>query len=192
MKTIILASASAQRKELLKRGGIAFKVIPSKAVEVTEITTNCTDLVKKNALLKAREVASRVKNGIVIGADTLVYVGNNQIIGKPKDLRDAKRILKLLFSRPHWVYTGVAVVDARTKKTVVGCEKTKVFMNHLSDQEIDTYHNRISPLDKAGGFDIEGHGGMFIRRIEGCYSNVIGLPMARLRKILKEFDINVF
>ena len=192
MKTIILASASLQRKELLQRGGIACKVVPSKAAEITQITTNCSDLVKKNALLKAREVASRVKKGIVIGADTLVYVGNNQIIGKPKDLKDAKRILKLLFSRPHWVYTGVAVIDAHTQKTVIACEKTKVFMNHLSDQEIDIYHKRISPLDKAGGFDIEGHGGLFIRRIEGCYSNVIGLPMARLRKMLKEFNINVF
>ncbi len=192
MKTIILASASPQRKELLQRGGIAFKVIPSRAEEINKITTNCSDLVKRNARLKAKEVAARVKKGIVIGADTLVYAGNKETIGKPKDMKDAKRILKLLFSRPHWVYTGVAVMDAQTKKTIVGCEKTKVYMNHLSDQEIDTYHNRISPLDKAGGFDIEGHGGMFIRRIEGCYSNVIGLPMARLREMLKEFNINVF
>ena len=189
---IILASASAQRKELLRRGGMSCQVIPSRAKEMTKIRTTCADLVKQNAVLKAKEVASRVKHGIVIGADTLVYGGDKKIIGKPRDLKDAKRILRELFARPHWVYTGVCIIDASTGKTAVGYEKTKVYMNHLSDGEIDIYHKKVSPLDKAGGFDIEGHGGLFIRRIEGCYSNVIGLPMAKLREMLKKFGIYVF
>lgn len=191
MPLIILASNSAQRKNLLKTAGLKFKVIPSRVQEVHRIVTTCEALVKHNALLKAREVAGRFRSGIIIGADTVVYGGGKQIIGKPKDLKDARRILKRLFSRPHWVYTGVAVVNARTGRMVLGCEKTKVFMHHLSDGEISRYHDKTSPLDKAGGFDIEGHGGLFIRRIEGCYSNVIGLPMARLRLMLKHIGVEI-
>ena len=192
MKTIILASASVQRQELLRRCGMKFTVQTSRIHEITKIQTTCAALVQRNALLKARDVASRRREGIVVGADTLVYVGHKTIIGKPRNLKEAKKILKILFSHPHWVYTGVAIIDAATQRTRVDYEKTKVYMNHLSDAEIDRYHTRISPLDKAGGFDIEGHGGLFIRRIEGGYSNVIGLPMAKLREMLKEFGIFIF
>jgi septum formation protein len=191
MKPIILASASVQRKKLLKLAGIPFVVRPSHATEKEVITTTCSALVKQNALSKARGVAGRSKKGIVIGADTIVYAGHRQIIGKPKDLEDAKRILKILFSRPQWVYTGVAVVDIDSGREIVDYEKTKVFMHHLSDEEIDRYHRITSPLDKAGGFDIEGRGGLFINRIEGCYSNVIGLPMAKLRVMLKKLDVSL-
>ncbi|MCK5580454.1 MAG: septum formation protein Maf [Candidatus Omnitrophica bacterium] len=191
MKNIILASASAQRKKLFDLAGIKFTVKPSKAKEVQKITSTCSALVKHNALLKAHDVAARLKEGIVVGADTIVYAGGGKIIGKPKDLKDAKRILKILFSRPQWVYTGVAVVDAATKDELVDYEKTKVFMHKLSDKEIDRYHRVTSPLDKAGGFDIEGRGGLFINRIEGCYSNVIGLPMAKLRVMLGDFGVEI-
>lgn len=155
------------------------------------MTTRCSWLVKHNALLKAREVAGRVKSGIVIGADTLVYAGQGRIIGKPKNLKEAREILRILFSGPQWVYTGVAVIDAANQREVVDYEKTKIFMHHLSDEEIDRYHKHTPPTDKAGGFDIEGRGGLFIRRIEGCYANVIGLPMAKLRLMLKEFDVDL-
>jgi septum formation protein len=191
MKSIILASASAQRKNLLKTTGLKFKVITSRVHEEHRITSTCKALVKHNALLKARDVAGRVRCGIVIAADTVVYGGGRKIIGKPRDLREARQVLKNLFSRPHWVYTGVAVVDVKSGKTVLDCEKTKVFMHHLSDAEIARYHDHTPPMDKAGGFDIEGRGGLFIRRIEGCYSNVIGLPMAKLRLMLKKLDIEV-
>ena len=188
MTHIILASASAQRRKLLEGAGIKIKVYPSRVHEKHVITTTCAALVKHNALLKAEDVASRLNKGIVIGADTVVYAGG-KLIGKPKDLADAKRILKILFSRPQWVYTGVAVIDAATGRRVVDYEKTKVFMHRLSDDEIARYHRKTTPLDKAGGFDIEGRGGLFIRRIEGCYSNVIGLPMAKLRMMLKKLGI---
>ncbi|OGX07371.1 MAG: septum formation protein Maf [Omnitrophica WOR_2 bacterium GWA2_47_8] len=191
MKKIILASSSPQRRKLLKRCGIKFVVHPSRAHEETNVKTTCADLVKHNALLKAKDVALHYKEGLVIGADTLVYDGHKHIIGKPKDLKEAKRILKQLFSHPHWVYTGVAILDAASQKRIVDYEKTKVFMNHLSDEEIGRYHNRVSPLDKAGGFDIEGHGGLFIRKIEGCYANVIGLPIAKLRLMLEEFGVRI-
>jgi septum formation protein len=188
---IILASGSPQRKALLKSLGVPFKVKRSQAEEAHKITSNCANLVKKNALLKAQDVAGRVREGIVIGADTVVYTGNKQIIGKPKNDKDARRILRILFSAPQWVYTGVAVVDARTGIQAISYEKTKVHMYPLSDQEINNYHKKMAPYDKAGGFDIEGYGSLFIKRIEGCYTNVIGLPMAKLAIMLKEFNINL-
>ncbi len=189
MKNIILASGSAQRRKLLAMAGLTFKVRRSSAEEILKITSTCAALVKKNALLKAQNVAGKVRSGIVIGADTVVYGGGKRLILKPKNLADARRILKEMFAKPHWVYTGVAVIDAASGKTAVSYEKTKVYMYPLTRAEMDQYHNHISPLDKAGGFDIEGRGGTFIHRIEGCYTNVIGLPMVRLRIMLKEFGI---
>lgn len=189
---IILASASPQRRKLLKAAGVKFSVIPSAAKELHRITGNCASLVEHNALLKARAVAAGLKSGIVIGADTIVYASKpHRIIGKPKNLKEAKKILKWFFSGPQWVYTGVAIIDVANKKTWVDYEKTKLYMLELSDEEIDRYHGKTNPLDKAGGFDIEGRGGLFIRRIEGCYSNVIGLPMAKLRIMLKKVGVTI-
>lgn len=187
---IYLASASPQRRKLLKFAGVRFTVRPSHVPEEQKIRSTCADLVKHNALIKAEHLARQLKKGIVIGADTVVYAGG-RIIGKPKNLKEAKQVLKVLFSRPQWVYTGVAVINAGTGKRVVDYEKTRIFMHQLSDEEIDRYHGITSPLDKAGGFDIEGRGGLFINRIEGCYSNVIGLPMARLRVMLKKFGVSI-
>jgi Zn-dependent protease with chaperone function len=127
----------------------------------------------------------------VIGADTTVYVGGKKIIGKPADLKEAKANLKLLMSHPHWVYTGVAVVDVAAKKEIIDYEKTKIFMTKLTDEAIDEYYRHMSPLDKAGGFDIEGKGSVFIRRIEGCYFNVVGLPLAKLRTMLKKVGVHI-
>ncbi len=191
MKRIILASASVQRRKLLKLAGIPFTVRPSHAKEIKKIKTTCAALVKDNALLKAGDIAAKVKDGIIIAADTVVYAGGGQLIGKPRSFKDARRILKILSSGPGWVYTGVAVIDARAGKRYVDYEKTKIFMQKLTDSEMDCYHSKTFPLDKAGGFDIEGRGGLFIKRIEGCYSNVIGLPMAKLRIMLKKVGISV-
>jgi len=191
MTKIILASNSPQRKKLLKYFGLKFSVRPSNVDEIMKITSTCSSLVKKNAELKAMDVASRAKEGIVIGSDSVVYLGGKKIIGKPRSLKEAKKNLKKLFATPHWVYTGVAIVDAKTGRKLVDHEKTKIFMTSLSDKEIDRYHKIVDPSGKAGGFDIEGWGSIFIRRIEGCYSNVIGLPMAKTAKMLKKFGISV-
>ncbi|HOW35110.1 MAG TPA: Maf family nucleotide pyrophosphatase [Candidatus Omnitrophota bacterium] len=189
MKKIILASGSPHRKELLKLLGLKFIVKKSRARETKEIVTTCEALVKENALNKARDVAGRLNEGIVIGADTLVYLENGTIIGKPRNLAEAKKILKYLSCHPSWVYTGLAVIDAKTGKTIQGCEKTKIFMEELSDTEINRYYAHVSPFDKAGGFDIEGRGGVWIKRIEGCYFNVVGLPISRLYQMLKKFGV---
>ncbi len=190
-KKIILASASPQRKKLLQLLGVRFTVRPSRAEEVKEIRTTCSSLVKENALRKAEDIASRIKKGVIIGADTVVSIGPKSIVGKPRDLRDARRILKILFSRPQWVYTGIAVIDVQTGQRIVDYEKTKVFMLPLTNKEISHYHARVNPFDKAGGFDIEGWGSIFIHRIEGCYSNVIGLPMAKLAQMLKKVGVSI-
>lgn len=191
VKKLILASRSPQRRKLLKLLGLRFSVRPSGIREITRITTTCSALVKENALRKAADAAARLEKGIVIGADTLVYAGNKRIIGKPRDFKDARRILRILFSRPQWVYTGIAVVDAATGQRFVDYEKTKVFMIPLTEKEIALYHRRVNPFDKAGGFDIEGWGSIFIHRIEGCYSNVIGLPMAKLAGMLKKAGVSI-
>ncbi|HQP09846.1 MAG TPA: Maf family protein [Candidatus Omnitrophota bacterium] len=191
MKKLILASASLQRQKLLKDLGVQFAVKVSQAQEAQKIRSTCSALVKHNALLKAQDVAARLKSGVVVGADTVVYDGHKNLIGKPRNLQDAKKMLHALFSKPHWVYTGVAVIDAATGKRAVDYEKTKVFMLPLTDEEIDRYHRKVSPLDKAGGFDIEGGGSVFIHRIEGCYTNVIGLPIAKLAMMLRRFGVSI-
>ena len=171
--------------------GIKFTVTVSKAKEKRRIRTNCGDLVMENALAKARGVAGRFAGGVVIAADTVVLVGK-KIVGKPKNIKDAFRTLKLLSQKPQWVYTGIAVIDIDRDKIYTAFDKTKVYMYHLSDKQIKNYFSRVSPLDKAGSFDIQGFGSVFIDRIEGCFYNVVGLPMAKLSKILNKAGIDVF
>jgi septum formation protein len=191
MKKLILASGSPQRRKLMKILGLPFIVRPSRAKESARLTRGCAHLVKTNALLKALDVARGLREGIVIGSDTVVLSSKERLVGKPRNMREAKKNLKELMAGPHWVYSGVAVVDAHSGRKDVGFEKTKVFMTKISDKEINRYHKLVSPLDKAGGFDIEGKGALFIGRIEGCYFNVVGLPLAKLASMLKKFGVSV-
>jgi len=191
MRKIILASRSKARQKLLRQIGLKFTVVESKAKESRKLKGTCQALVIGNAVRKAEGVARRYKSGIVIAADTVVLVGK-RIIGKPKDKLDAFRTLKLLSKKPQWVYTGIAVYDIDRHKMLADYEKTKVWMRRLSDKDIKSYFRRVSPLDKAGSFDIQGHGGAFIDRIEGCFYNVVGLPLAKLARMLKKIDMSVF
>lgn len=191
---IYLASNSAARKKLLKNFGIKFRVIPSRVSEKKTLGAgagSAAELVKHNALLKAKAVAAGIKQGIIIGADTIA-VQNGRVCAKPKDTQDARLMLKRLSRQPHWVYSAVAVIDKDTGRVMVDYEKTKVFMDKLTDKEISRYFSRASPLDKAGSFDIQGRGAFFIRRIEGCFYNVVGLPMRKLYLMLKSIDVRVF
>jgi len=191
MRKIILASKSKQRKNILRSLGLKFKVIPSNIEEDRELKSSCAKLVKENAIKKAKDVASRLDKGIVLGADTLVLVSSRRIVGKPKNMKEAKRALKTLSKKPQWVYTGLAVVDIDNNKIISDYEKTRVFMQRLSDKEIERYFSKVSPLDKAGGFDIQRYGGVFIRRIEGCFYNVVGLPVAKLYQMLKRIGVQL-
>jgi len=190
MRRIILASKSKPRQKLLKQIGLRFKVVESRAKETVRLKGRCSDFVIDNALKKAQDVAARFDRGVVIAADTVVLVGK-KIIGKPKKMGDAVRALKILSRKPQWVYTGIAVIDIDNARTLADYEKTKVYMYPLTDRQIRKYFKRISPFDKAGAFDVQGRGSVFIDRIEGCFYNVVGLPLARLAKILRKVGVEI-
>lgn len=186
---IFLASDSKARKKLLDIFGLKFKVIPSRAEEEKPSgKVSYAGLVKRNALKKAINVSSRVKNGVIIAADTIV-VQDNKTYGKPRGLKDARNMLKKISSKPQWLYTGLAVIDKGAGKHMVDYEKTKVYMDKLTDKEINRYFAHTSPMGKAGSFDIQGRGAFFIRRIEGCFYNVVGLPLRKLYRMLKEMKV---
>jgi len=187
-----LASDSLARKKLLGLFGFKFRVIPSNIREGAKVSKlSCAQLVKKNALRKAQEVAKKVSGGIIIAADT-ISVQERKIFGKPRNIRVARRMLKILSRKPQWVYSGIAVIDKDKNKIKTACEKTRVYMDRLSDKEIERYFSQVSPLDKAGSFDIQGKGAFFIRRIEGCFYNVVGLPIRSLYRILKNLRVYSF
>lgn len=191
MKKIILASNSPQRKELLKHLNLKFKIVRPQIQEKHCLDKlSCSSLVKHNAEKKALNVASRLKDGVVIAADTVV-LRKNKLIGKPKDRQDAFRILKQLTQNPHLVYTGLAVYDCEKKKMYSSFEKTKVFMEKMSDREIKRYINQADTSNMAGSFDIQGKGAIFIRKIEGCFYNVVGLPLAKLNYLLKKANVTL-
>lgn len=186
MKKIYLASRSKARKKLLELFGFKCRVILAAAREIrSKERLSYAQLVKKNALAKAKSAAKKIKSGVIIAADTIT-VQDGRIFGKPANLRKAKQMLKKLSNRPQWLYTGVAVIDKKRNVVKLACEKTKVYMDKLNDKQIQDYFASVSPLDKAGGFDIQGRGAFFIRRIEGCFYNVVGLPLRRLYRMLKE------
>ena len=193
MRKIILASKSKARQKLLKQMGIPFRVSKSRIKESSSTSAgkNPSHLVKNNALRKAQDVAARTSSGIVIAADTVVSA-EGKIIGKPKNIADAFFTIKLLTRKPQWVYTGLAVIDIDRQNTYITHEKTKIYMYPLTDRQIRRYLRNTSPLDKAGSFDIQGRGGIFIDRIEGCFYNVVGLPLAKLARILTKIGIEIF
>jgi len=191
MRRIILASKSKARKDLLKQIGLKFSVYVSGAKENHNLSKGCGQLVVKNALSKAKDAAKKFNTGVIIAADTVV-LADNKIIGKPRNLDEAFKTLKTISKKPQWVYTGIAVIDIDKNRTFTDYEKTKIYMLALSDKQIRNYFKKVSPLDKAGSFDIQGLGGIFIDRIEGCFYNVVGLPLAKLAKLLSRTGIEIF
>ena len=187
---IILASASPRRKEILKNAGLVFKVCPANADETTDKTEPC-EVVTELAERKAQ--ALDAGEDIVIAADTVVAIGR-EILGKPHDENDAERMLSLLSGRVHQVYTAVSVKDKN--KTVTFCEKTDVYFKELTKAQINAYIKTGEPSDKAGAYAIQGKGAVLIKKIEGDYLNVVGLPLSRLYDVLchdfkfKGFEIN--
>lgn len=188
---IILASTSPRRKELLRQIGLDFDVVPSDFEEDMSLKLSNKDLAKTLALGKARAAAKKFKKGIVIGADTFV-VYDGKRIGKPKDKNDARKMLRTLSGKIMKIYSGLAVIDAHTKKEMLDCEVALVRMSKLSNREIDDYIKTGEPLDKAGAFAIQGIGDVFIEKISRCYSSVIGLPLRSLYKSLRKLGINIF
>ncbi|MFA6917630.1 MAG: Maf family protein [Candidatus Gracilibacteria bacterium] len=186
-KQLILASKSPRRKQLLEEIGLEFEIYPSDFEEKNEGILP-EELVIHNAIGKAQDVARHHRNALIIGVDTLVAF-QDHIIGKPKDREDAKRILRLLSNTTHKVISGICVMDADTKKTISAIETTFVTIDRLDEDDIESYVNSGEGEDKAAGYAIQGKGSVFVKKIEGDYFNVVGLPIFRLRMILKEFGI---
>ena len=206
MSRIILASGSPRRKELLEQIGLEFDICPAQGEEV--IRTNVPeDVVKELSEQKAKEVASGVlaygqehadlttpQDILVIGADTVVAC-DGEILGKPKDEEDAKRMLRLLQGRVHSVYTGVTfvIISADGKAGSYSfAECTNVHMFPMNEKEIESYVATGEPMDKAGAYAIQGKCAIYIEKIDGDYNNVVGLPVARVYQILKSLGIDVY
>jgi septum formation protein len=190
--TIVLASASPRRQELLRNAGIPFTVQPADINETPLAGESARDCAERLAREKALVVFQKRQRDYVLGADTIVVV-DDVILGKPRDAEDAARMLRLLSGRTHAVITGVCVVGPVASgqlpvasKTKTASETTVVTMCDLSDDEIREYIATSEPMDKAGAYAIQGIASRWITRIEGDYSNVVGLPVARVYAMLRE------
>lgn len=187
MKKLILASSSPRRKELLSYANIPFEIVVSEVEEHFDEKEEPHKIVQALALQKAEAVAKSLGNEtIVLGADTIVTI-NNQILGKPKDENDARKMLRELSGKEHAVYTGVAIVSGA--ESITFFEETKVQFWELTDQEIEEYIKRGEPFDKAGAYGIQNLGSILVKRIDGDYFNVVGLPISRTVRELKKFFI---
>lgn len=185
-KRYILASASPRRAGLLRQLGFKFVSIESKAVEMEIPDNDPVHSVKHNSVIKSRTVAALFKKEIVIGADTVVVHGN-KIINKPKNLKDAENILERLSGKVHSVYTGVNVINTSNGKEIFSYEKTSVYFRKLDRDEISYYVKKHRPLDKAGAYGIQDDFGcLFIKKIEGDYYNIVGLPLVKLYECIKK------
>ena len=184
-----LASASPRRQALLRTLWIEFRIVPSLADEAGPLPDDGCRRAEALALRKAAEVATRVGEGLVLGADTIVEC-DGRLLGKPRDRDEARRFLRLLSGRSHLVVTALALVEAGGGRTVTGQEVTEVCVRPLMAEEIDAYVGTDEPLDKAGGYAIQGAGGTFIEGIKGSFTNVVGLPLGRLRALLLRFGID--
>ena len=187
--SIVLASGSPRRKELLETLGLDFAVVPAKGEEIAPCGAGPAETVEALSRAKAEEVAKDFPNALIIAADTVVWA-DGRILGKPKDETDAKAMLHLLSDNTHEVYTGVTAMYGG--RTVVGSECTKVFFRKLSEDEIDRYVQTGEPMDKAGAYGIQGRAALMVRRLEGDYFNVMGLPLCRLGQMLEEIGVHHF
>lgn len=189
-RTVILASASKQRSQILNSCGIRHRVVISSAVEVLAKRDSASKVVIENAKNKAEGVAPRYNNAVIIGADTLVGV-DNHLIGKPRTKSEAKRLLKLFSGKKIEVFTGVAVMDTYSGKSAGGYEKSCIFVKRMSRRDRDGYFHALAPYDKSGAFSIEGAGSLIFDDIRGSYFNILGLPMVRLAELFKEIGLDI-
>ena len=185
VQPLVLASQSPRRKELLEVLGVPFSIVVPLTDESPRVGESPEDYVVRVARDKARDVASRVNKSIVLSADTVVTL-DGEILGKPSDRADAIRMLTRLSGREHQVFTGVCVINQLNDGMREGLEKTAVSFRKLSAGEIEDYIERENVMDKAGAYAIQGFASVFIPRISGSYSNVMGLPLALVYDFLSE------
>ncbi len=185
----VLASDSPRRKAILEQAGFSFQVRPARVTEAREPGEAPEAFSRRVALEKARAVAAELKEGIVIGADTVVVVGV-EVLGKPASPEEAAAMLRTLSGRAHRVLTALAVVETSTGREETAIEETRVWFRPLTEEEIAAYVATGEPLDKAGAYGIQERGGLLVERVEGDYLNVVGLPLVRLKELLERFGIS--
>jgi septum formation protein len=187
---LILASASPRRVELLRQITPDFEVVPSAASEIHNEQLTAWEMAQVNAYRKARAVAKQFPDAVVIGADTLVYLDRDaKLFGKPATRAEAERMLGELQGQIHAVITGVCLLQLRQHRQCVFAEWTDVRFHALTPAQIRDYLDLMNPLDKAGGYAIQEHGERLVAEISGSYSNVVGLPLERLREALHQWEI---
>lgn len=183
MIPLVLASASPRRKALLIALGVEIEVVPSNAVETLEGPPR--EVVLQNARAKRDDIAAKHEPpALIIGADTIVVLGD-RILGKPADHDEARSMLSQLSGKTHSVLTGIAVVNTTTGQEAEEVERTDVTFRSLSSGEIDRFIEAVNPIDRAGAYTADGPGSLLIERYEGCYQNVLGLPIVRLDALLR-------
>lgn len=188
---LILASASPRRADLLRQSGIPFQVVIPDVSEDLNGVSEPHEMVTRLALRKALAVSERFKHGIIIAADTVVlYQG--VVMGKPRDHDDAWRMLRLLSGDKHEVLTGIALVDAASGRSECAVSTTGVWLKDLTESEIDFYVKTGEPLDKAGAYGIQGLAALFVEKIDGCYFNVVGLPLNLLYSLMKLMQVPIW
>jgi septum formation protein len=184
----ILASGSPRRRQLLGDAGYEFKVLSPPVDEVAHGWLTIRELTIWNAARKAARVSKMMPDAVVLAADTLVAI-EGEVLGKPRDLENAVQILRRLSGRAHEVWTAVRINHAAIGRSRSFHEMSRVHFRKLDDRAINDYLAKIDPLDKAGAYAAQGHGTEIIERIEGSYSNVVGLPMEETSRVLRAFGV---
>jgi len=181
----ILASKSIRRKEILNKINLDFKVFNSRLIEknITNNYKNKSAYCKSLAVMKSQIVSKKFPNHYVIGADTIVVL-NNKILNKPLDKKEAINHLNLLSDNKHIVYTGVSLINLSQNINKTFIEKTIVYFNKLNNNEINNYVTKFKPYDKAGGYAIQEYSNVFVKKINGCFYNVVGFPLPKFYKLL--------
>lgn len=186
MDRIVLASGSPRRREILEKYNIELVIEKSDVKEKINQGETPEQTAMSLALIKAQDIAKRFSEDIVIGADTIVVI-DDIILGKPKGKDDAYNMLSMLSGRIHEVITGIAIIKEDDSKKIIDYEKTKVKFRDLTDFLINKYISTKEPFDKAGSYGIQGIGQILVENIDGCYSNVVGLPLTKIDKILNKY-----
>jgi septum formation protein len=184
--SLILASASPRRAELLRQLGVEFKVVVSAVPELHHEQLTAQEVSQINAYRKARSVAKRLPDTLVLAADTLVYL-DTRSFGKPANLEEAYQMLEELQGRTHQVVTAMCLMHLRAHRQKISSERTEVTFRPLDAPKIRRYLNRVNPLDKAGAYAIQEEGDLIVERVAGSYTNVVGLPVERLTAELQEW-----
>ena len=187
---IVLASTSPRRSELLAAAGIEFEVIAGAVNELPFHAEAPADYIMRLARAKAVDVARNFKDGLFIGADTIVVL-DGKLLGKPADEQEARTMLRQLSGRWHAVMTGLSLFDGGSHREVADFDKTLVRMAKLADQEIDWYVATGEPFDKAGGYAIQGRASVFVEEIAGNYHNVVGLPVPLLYRLARQLGFSL-